>query len=110
MGNAFDSETPDAFGSDQDIHLASMDNAFDEPSAFDAFDDEPVEFDQVAQMESFDAGSAFGSFSGSGEENTNVITDHFASKVAAIDETAQPTMTLDETLDNGQPAVATMRV
>lgn len=110
MDNVFGSDAPDAFGADEDIHLASMDNAFDEPSAFDAFDDEPVEFDQVAQMESFDAGSAFGSFSGSGEENTNVITDHFASKVAAIDETAQPTMTLDETLDNGQPAVTTMRV
>jgi len=111
MGNAFDSDTPDAFGADQDIHLASMDSAFDEPSAFDSAFNEPVEFDQVAQMESFDAGSAFGSFSGSGEENTNVITDHFASKVAAVDEATQPTITLDETLDNGQPAVvATMRV
>ena len=111
MDSAFDSGAPEAFGgSDQDIHLTSADSAFDEPAAFDSAFDEPVEFDQVAQMESFDAGSAFGSFSGSGEENTNVITDHFASKVAAIDETTQPNITLDETLDNGQPAVATMRV
>ncbi|MGN7437892.1 MAG: hypothetical protein ACTHOO_04535 [Alcanivorax sp.] len=100
-----------AFGSDthQDMHLASMDSAFDHQEA-DAFSTgEPVEFDHIAQMESFDAGSAFGSFSGSGEENTNVITDHFAAKVAAVDD--QPLITLDNSLENNtQPAVARMIV
>lgn len=109
--NAFGGNDSLAFGSDahQDIHLASMDSAFDHQDA-DAFSTGgPVEFDQVAQMESFDAGSAFGSFSGSGEENTNVITDHFAAKVAAVDE--QPLITLDNSLENNtQPAVARMIV
>ena len=110
MESAFGSDTPDAFESNENIHLTSVDSAFDGPDAFDSAFGEPVEFEQVAQMEAFDAGSAFGSFSGSGEETTNVITDHFAAKVAGLEETPQPVFALDETLDNGQPAVATVKV